>query len=94
MFIVHKKGMKFEGNAPTLIYGYGGFNRPMTPEFKLERMIFLENGGILAVPCLRGGGEYGEDWHEAGTGLKKQNVFDDCIAAAEYMIREKIYQQI
>ncbi len=89
MFIFHKKGIELNGNNPTMIFGYGGFNIPMTPQFKIERMLFLENGGIYAIPNLRGGGEYGEEWHEAGTKLKKQNVFDDCIAAAEYLIKEK-----
>ncbi len=89
MFIVHKKGIELNGNNPTMIFGYGGFNISKNPEFKIERLPFFENGGIYAIPNLRGGGEYGEDWHEAGTKLKKQNVFDDCIAAAEYLIREK-----
>lgn len=89
MFIVYKKGIVLDGNNPTLIFGYGGFNVSKTPEFKIERLLFLENGGVFAQPNLRGGGEYGEAWHEAGTKLKKQNVFDDCIAAAEYLIREK-----
>ena len=78
-----------DGTNPTLLYGYGGFNISKTPEFKIERLVFLENGGVFAMPCLRGGGEYGEDWHKAGTKLKKQNVFDDFIAAAEYLIKEK-----
>ncbi|MBK8362650.1 MAG: S9 family peptidase [Bacteroidetes bacterium] len=89
MFIFHKKGIELNGNNPTMIFGYGGFNIPMTPQFKIERMLFLENGGIYAIANLRGGGEYGEEWHEAGTKLKKQNTFDDCIAAAEYLIKEK-----
>lgn len=89
MFVFHKKDIKLDGNNPTLIFGYGGFNISMTPALKIERMIFLENGGVMAVPCLRGGGEYGEDWHQAGTGLKKQNVFDDLIAGAEYLIHKK-----
>ena len=89
MFIVHKKGLILDGNNPTLMFGYGGFNISMNPQFKIERMIFLENGGVFAVPNLRGGGEYGEQWHKAGTKLQKQNVFDDCIAAAEYLIKEK-----
>ena len=89
IFIVHKKGLLMDGNNPTLLFGYGGFNISLTPEFKIERLVFLENGGVFAMPCLRGGGEYGENWHEAGTGLKKQNVFDDYIAAAEYLINEK-----
>ncbi len=89
MFITYKKGMERTGENPTLLYGYGGFNASMTPGFTPRRMVWLENGGILAVACLRGGGEYGEEWHQAGTKLKKQNVFDDCIAAAEYLIAEK-----
>ncbi len=88
MFIVHKKGLKMDGNNPTLLFGYGGFNISKTPEFKIERLVFLENGGMLALPNLRGGGEYGEAWHEAGTKMKKQNVFDDFIAAAEYLVKE------
>ncbi|MEP7168939.1 MAG: prolyl oligopeptidase family serine peptidase [Bacteroidota bacterium] len=89
MFIVMKKGTKMDGNNPLLLFGYGGFNQSKTPEFKTERLVFLENGGIFAMPNLRGGGEYGEDWHRAGIKLKKQNVFDDFIAAAEYLIKEK-----
>ncbi|MFN0189497.1 MAG: prolyl oligopeptidase family serine peptidase [Bacteroidia bacterium] len=89
MFLVHKKGVVPNGDLPTLLFGYGGFNISKTPEFKPERLVFLEQGGLLAVPNLRGGGEYGSDWHEAGTKLKKQNVFDDFIAAAEYLIKEK-----
>jgi prolyl oligopeptidase len=89
MFIVHKKGVTLDGNNPTLLFGYGGFNISKTPEFKAERLVFLMNGGVFAMPCLRGGGEYGSEWHEAGTKLKKQNVFDDFIAAAEYLIKEK-----
>ncbi len=89
MFIVSKKGLKLDGNTPTLLFGYGGFNISKTPEFKPERMVFLEQGGIFAMPNLRGGGEYGEEWHKAGTKLKKQNVFDDFIAAAEYLIANK-----
>ncbi len=89
MFIVHKKGLSMNGDNPVLMYGYGGFNLPQVPIFKIERLVFLENNGIFAMPCIRGGGEYGEDWHLAGTGLKKQNVFDDFIAAGEYLIREK-----
>ncbi len=88
MFIVHKKGIKLDGNNPTLLFGYGGFNVSKTPEFKIERLVFLENGGVLALPNLRGGGEYGEAWHEAGTKMKKQNVFDDFIAAAEYLVSQ------
>jgi prolyl oligopeptidase len=89
MFIVHKKGIKLDGNNPTLLFGYGGFNVSKTPEFKIERLVFLENGGVLALPNLRGGGEYGEKWHEAGTKMKKQNVFDDFIAAAEYLLAQR-----
>jgi prolyl oligopeptidase len=88
MFLVYKKGLKKDGNTPVLVYGYGGFNISKTPEFKAERMVFLDNGGLIALPNLRGGGEYGRKWHEAGTKEKKQNVFDDCIAAAEWLIRE------
>ncbi len=88
MFIVHKKGITLDGNNPTLLYAYGGFNLPQPPIFKIERLVFLENGGVFALANIRGGGEYGEDWHEAGTKLKKQNVFDDFIAGAEYLIKE------
>lgn len=88
MFITHKKGLKFNGKNPTLLYGYGGFNAAMTPAFSISRVIFLENGGVYALANIRGGGEYGEEWHKAGTKLKKQNVFDDFIAAAEYLINE------
>ncbi len=89
LFIVHKKGMVMDGNNPALLFGYGGFNISKTPDFKIERLAFLEQGGVFAQACIRGGGEYGEDWHMEGTGLKKQNVFDDFIAAAEYLISEK-----
>ena len=86
MFIVYQKGLKLDGKNPTLLYGYGGFNFSMTPYFLDSLIPWLENGGIYAQPCLRGGGEYGEEWHRAGMLGKKQNVFDDFIAAAEYLI--------
>ncbi|MBX7107699.1 MAG: prolyl oligopeptidase family serine peptidase [Chitinophagales bacterium] len=89
MFIVYKKGLKLDGNNPTLLYAYGGFNIAKTPDFNPSRMVLLENGGIYVLANIRGGSEYGEQWHEAGMLLKKQNVFDDFIAAAEYLIKEK-----
>lgn len=89
MIITHKKGLKLDGNNPTMLYGYGGFNVSLTPSFSPATAVWLENGGIYAVPNLRGGGEYGKKWHDAGTQLKKQNVFDDFIAAAEFLIQEK-----
>ncbi len=89
MFLVHKKGLKKDGNNPVYLYGYGGFNVSLTPSFSASRLVWLENGGIFAMANLRGGGEYGEEWHEAGTKLKKQNVFDDFIGAAEYLISNK-----
>ncbi|HEX8515893.1 MAG TPA: prolyl oligopeptidase family serine peptidase [Bacteroidia bacterium] len=89
MFITHKKGITLDGNNPCFLFGYGGFNSYYSPEFRIDRAVFLENGGIYAIPGLRGGGDYGEDWHKAGTKCQKQNVFDDFIAAAEYLIKEK-----
>ena len=89
MIITYKKGTKLNGKNPTLLYGYGGFNVSLTPAFSTSNIILLEHGGIYAVPNLRGGGEYGGKWHKAGIKLKKQNVFNDFIAAAEYLIRDK-----
>ncbi|MEO6903229.1 MAG: prolyl oligopeptidase family serine peptidase [Bacteroidia bacterium] len=89
MFITHKKGIKLDGTNPCFLFGYGGFNLYYSPEFKIDRAVFLEKGGIYAIPGIRGGGEYGEEWHKAGIKCLKQNVFDDFIAAAEYLIKEK-----
>ncbi len=86
MFITHKKGLQLNGNNPTYLYGYGGFNVSLTPSFSVGVIVWMEMGGVYAVPNLRGGGEYGEEWHQAGTKLNKQNVFDDFIAAAEWLI--------
>jgi prolyl oligopeptidase len=92
MFITHKKGIKLDGNNPTLLYGYGGFNISLTPRFSISRLAWMEMGGVFAMPNLRGGGEYGSEWHQGGTKTNKQNVFDDFIAAAEWLI-ENHYTQ-
>jgi prolyl oligopeptidase len=89
MIITFKKGTNLDGKNPTMLYGYGGFNVSLTPAFSIANAVWLENGGIYAVANLRGGGEYGKKWHDAGTQMQKQNVFDDFIAAAEYLIKEK-----
>lgn len=89
MIITHKKGVKLNGKNPTILYGYGGFNISLTPSFSISNAVWLENGGIYAVANLRGGGEYGKNWHDAGTKMQKQNVFDDFIAAGEYLIAKK-----
>jgi prolyl oligopeptidase len=88
MFIIHKTGLKPNGQNPTILYGYGGFNISLTPAFSITRAVWLEMGGVYAIPNLRGGGEYGEEWHQQGIKDRKQNVFDDFIAAAEYLIKE------
>jgi prolyl oligopeptidase len=89
MFVAHKKAVKLDGSNPTLLYGYGGFNVSLPPMFSISRIAWMEMGGVYAQPTLRGGGEYGETWHQAGTKLRKQNVFDDFIAAAEWLVAEK-----
>ncbi|MDA1017660.1 MAG: prolyl oligopeptidase family serine peptidase, partial [Planctomycetota bacterium] len=89
MFIAHRKDIKLDGKNPTLLYGYGGFTIPLTPRFSISRLNWMEMGGVFAMPNLRGGGEYGVTWHKAGTKLHKQNVFDDFIAAAEWLIEHK-----
>jgi prolyl oligopeptidase len=92
MFLAHKKGLRRDGSNPTLLYGYGGFNVPVVPGFSPSRLAWMEMGGIFAVANLRGGSEYGEAWHEAGTKTRKQNVFDDFIAAAEWLVAERYTQ--
>ena len=89
MIITHKKGLELNGKNPTILYGYGGFNISLTPSFSITNAVWMEQGGIYAVPNLRGGGEYGKSWHNAGTKMQKQNVFDDFIAAAEYLIENQ-----
>lgn len=89
MFLTHRKGIRLDGSNPTYLYGYGGFNIPLTPGFSVANLVWMEMGGIYAVANLRGGSEYGEEWHQAGTRLRKQNVFDDFIAAAEWLIAGK-----
>ena len=89
MIITHKKELKLNGENPTILYGYGGFNISLTPSFSIANAVWMEQGGIYAVPNLRGGGEYGKKWHKAGTKMQKQNVFDDFIAAAEFLIENK-----
>ncbi|MEP6669156.1 MAG: prolyl oligopeptidase family serine peptidase [Chthoniobacter sp.] len=89
MFITHKRGLKLDSTNPTLVYGYGGFDINLTPRFNVADLVWMEMGGVFAMANLRGGGEYGEEWHQAGMKLKKQNVFDDFIAAAEWLIANK-----
>ncbi len=89
LFLSHKRGLVLDGTAPTLLYGYGGFNIPLLPGFSSARVLWMEMGGIYAQACLRGGGEYGEEWHQAGIKLNKQNVFDDFLASAEWLIAER-----
>jgi prolyl oligopeptidase len=89
MFITHRKGLLLDGTNPTYLYGYGGFNISLTPSFSVSMLVWMERGGVYAMPNLRGGGEYGEEWHQAGTKLQKQNVFDDFVAAARWLIENK-----
>ena len=93
MIVTHKKGIELNGKNPTILYGYGGFNISLTPSFSITNAVWMEQGGIYAVPNLRGGGEYGKEWHDAGIKTKKQNVFDDFISAAEYLIENKYTSQ-
>lgn len=89
MFLAHREGLQLNGDAPTLLYGYGGFNIAITPRFSISRLAWMEMGGVFALANIRGGGEYGDDWHKSGTKLQKQNVFDDFIAAGEYLVAER-----
>ena len=89
IFLVHKRGLKRDGNNPTYLYGYGGFGISLTPSFSTANLPWLEMGGVLAVANIRGGGEYGEEWHQAGVRSKKQNCFDDFIAAAEWLVKNQ-----
>jgi len=89
IFLTHKRGLKLDGTNPTILYGYGGFNISLTPSFGVSNLVWMEMGGVFAMANLRGGGEYGEEWHQAGVKLRKQNVFDDFIACAEWLIAEK-----
>lgn len=88
MYITHRKDIKLNGDNPTILYGYGGFGVSMEPFFSVPNIIFLNNGGVLATPCLRGGGDF-PGWHEKGKGINKQNTFNDYISAAEYLIANK-----
>ena len=87
LFLVHRRDLKLDGNNPTLLYGYGGFDVSLTPRFSVQTLVFCEEGGIYAQATLRGGGEYGQEWHEAGMLERKQNVFDDFVSCARYLIR-------
>jgi prolyl oligopeptidase len=89
LFVSYKKGLRKDGRAPALLYGYGGFGISITPSFSVPNLVWMERGGVYASACLRGGNEYGEEWHRAGTLERKQNVFDDFIAAGEFLVREK-----
>jgi prolyl oligopeptidase len=89
MFIAHRKGIRLDGNNPTILFGYGGFNVAQVPRFTVSRLVWMQMGGVSAIANLRGGSEYGEEWHQGGMKLKKQNVFDDFIAAAEWLIANK-----